>query len=330
VNRWLDALEESAAGLIRVCYLLAGVLAVAAYFGDGTVPHSVTALFNAVLPWVLAVALETHTYLTARRVRNAWLTVMAAGHGSDERRRAVGVLKVNLAILAGLLAFSMLNQLQYLSGTWTPPRTGFALPVLMAYVVRAVVVPLAFMAAAFLAPSAESLTAQIKTEAHRFAGATFKVARRQWKSRLREMRRAKQDVTGALIGLVDDADERRVVETIHGVLFTPAVPMLPEPEVQPLPEPPKRPPTGPGSPTTAKANGTRRERLDVLRLTPDRPVKRLAAATYEDKARRVLAQHPDAGKRTLAKLVGCSESTAGRLRKKILVEGAQASEQYAR
>src|SRR5260221_3103007 len=59
-------------------------------------------------------------------------------------------------------------------------------------------------------------------------------------------------------------------------------------------------------------------RLDVLRLTPE--PRRQAAMTFEEKARRVLKANPALGKRALAKLVGCSESTAGRLRKKLLAE----------
>jgi hypothetical protein len=43
----------------------------------------------------------------------------------------------------------------------------------------------------------------------------------------------------------------------------------------------------------------------------------------------VLKANPGLGKRVLAKLIGCSESTAGRLRKKVLAEAAE-SEQYAK
>ena len=40
MTRFLDWLDESAAGLIRVAYLLAGVIAVASYFSDGNVPRA--------------------------------------------------------------------------------------------------------------------------------------------------------------------------------------------------------------------------------------------------------------------------------------------------
>jgi hypothetical protein len=101
-----------------------------------------------------------------------------------------------------------------------------------------------------------------------------------------------------------------------------------EAEPTALPEPP----TGPGSPTAKPAGQpARRERLEVLRLAQPEPTTRRQAAvlSFEDKARRVLKSNPALGKRALAKLVGCSESTAGRLRKKILAESVE-DEQYAK
>jgi hypothetical protein len=91
-----------------------------------------------------------------------------------------------------------------------------------------------------------------------------------------------------------------------------------------------KPPTGPGSPTAARPSSTEghEERPAVLRLTQPEP-RRQAAMTFEEKARRVLRSNPALGKRALAKLIGCSESTAGRLRKKLLAEMAE-SEQYAK
>ncbi len=113
MTRFLDWLDESAAGLIRVAYLIAGVIAVASYFANGSqhAPQWLVSTLNSFLPWVIAGALEVHTYLSARRVRAAWQTTQAAADGSEERGRAIAALKVNLGILAGLLSFSMWNQL---------------------------------------------------------------------------------------------------------------------------------------------------------------------------------------------------------------------------
>ena len=165
LTRFLDALDEAAGGFIRLAYLAAGITAVAVYFGAGHLPPALEAALNAALPWALAAAVETHTYITARRVRAAWQDRQAATPNSPESSRASGSLKVNLGVLAGLLLFSCWNQLNYLAATWAPPVTALALPGWLAYVVRALVVPAAFMAAAFLAPLAEPITAQIEAEA---------------------------------------------------------------------------------------------------------------------------------------------------------------------
>lgn len=214
MTRFLDWLDESAAGLIRVAYLLAGVIAVASYFSDGNVPKAFSSFLNTILPWALAGALEIHTYLTARRVRQAWQDFSASAIDSDEHERAGAQMKLNIWILTALLLFSMYNQLQYLAATWTPPHTPLTPPGPWAYIIRAIITPAAFMAAAFLAPVGEGLAVQVQSQAHALAVATFKVATQQWKQRLRQMQQTGQDVTGALVQLVDDPAERRVIEAI--------------------------------------------------------------------------------------------------------------------
>lgn len=246
ISQALDWLDESAAGIIRIAYLLAGVVAVGAYFSDGHVPGGIADVLNAIQPWMLASAIEIHTYLTARRVRAAWQALQASNKGADEHMQASRSMKVNLGILGGLLTFSMYNQLEYLAATWTPPHTALTLPGPLAYVLRAVVTPAAFMAAAFLAPMGASLAAQVNAEAHRFAAATFKVARKQWRARLTAMQRSGADVTGALVQLIEDPGERHVIEVIYGAMYPQqqeSVPALPEPR-----SPTPTLPTGPGTP----------------------------------------------------------------------------------
>lgn len=310
LSRFLDWLDESAAGVIRLAYLLAGVIAVASYFSDGNVPRGLSSALNGVLPWALAGALEIHTYLSARRVRAAYQDMQAAALGSDDYERAARSMRVNLGILAGLLVFSMYNQLQYLAATWTPPHTPLTPPGPLAYVVRAIITPSAFMAAAFLAPIGEGMAAQVQREAHTLSRLAFKAAAAQWKRRLREMQQAQQDVTGALVGLVEDPSERRVIagiwQAMHpgeqlATLEAPAQPEAAQPapaleasttpplaleaaqrdvqrDVQPQGEPPTRPPTGPGSPAAARPVRTpRTERPAVLRLAVP-PESRKAAA----------------------------------------------------
>lgn len=301
VTRFLDWLDESAAGVIRVAYLLAGVIAVASYFSDGNVPRGLADTLNGVLPWTLAAALEIHTYLSARRVRAAWQDMQAATLGSDDYERAGRSMRVNLWILGGLLVFSMYNQLQYLASTWTPPHTPLTPPGPLAYLVRAVITPAAFMAAAFLAPIGEGMAAQVQREAHTLSRLAFKAASEQWKRRLREMQRQQQDVTGALVGLIEDPSERRVIEGIWramhpgeqlAALEAPTQAAQPAEAALPVAAgyakasetsentAPTRPPTGPGSPTiarkTSRAN-TSAKTPTVIAFASDRPSRRTAA-----------------------------------------------------
>lgn len=262
MQRLLDWIDESSSSLIRLAYLFAGITAVAAYFGAGNLPPDVLALFNGILPWALAGAIETHTYLSARRVRGHYQQLQASTQGTAEYEQAMRGLKVNLGILAALLAFSMYNQAEYLAATWHPANTALTLPAPWSFLVRAVVTPGAFMLAAFLAPMGENLAGQVRTVAHDFTRRAFKVAKLQWQARLIEMQREKEDVTAALVQLVEDPQERRIIETIHAAMYGPRALALPEPpDADHVPyyreagsptwqrlADPSRPPTGGGTP----------------------------------------------------------------------------------
>lgn len=360
----LDWLDEAAGGLIRLAYLAAGVTAVAVYFGAGQLPANVDAAFNSALPWVLAFALETHTYLTARRVRAAW----------QERDRAG--LQVNIGVLVVLLAFSAWNQLGYLSGVWQPPHAGpLALPLWLAYAVRALIVPAAFMAAAFLAPLAPPITAQIEGEARATLADVFKIARKQRRAMLKEAQAAGRDMTGALVELVSDAETRRIISHAYNAIRAPegagmaqsaqsmkdastpieASQRLPTATLQPnlatpqttpgtldVPSATDKPPTGPGSPSVAVGSNPRRKRAPVpavLRLAPPpRQSKRAAAnanarsgrkGEAEKKIRAALASVPDMGFDELVRRTGVSRATASKWVNVIAAERAATSSQVA-
>jgi len=200
LTRILDWIDEAAGGMIRLAYLLAGITAVAVYFGAGHLPPAIEEPLNAALPWALAFAVEVHTYVTARRVRSAWQDIQAATKDQPEHTRARDALRVNLGILAALLLFSCWNQLNYLVETWTPPATAFALPGWVAYVVRALIVPAAFMCAAFLAPLAAPVAAQVEVEARATLAAVFRVARKQRRRMLKAAERSRHDRRACGIG----------------------------------------------------------------------------------------------------------------------------------
>lgn len=364
MNSFLDWLDEAAGGLIRFAYLAAGIVAVAVYFGAGTLPAQADGALNAALPWALAFALETHTYLTSRRVRAAW---------QDRDRHA---LAVNLGILAVLLAFSSWNQLGYLSGTWTPPHVGpLALPTWAAYGVRACIVPLAFMAAAFLAPLAAPITAQIENEARNVLADVFKIARQQRKRMLKDAQKSGRDLTGALVELVADPDTRRIIAHAYGAIRpdgSPAENITAEQAMQAVARdlkladyPPStgdnapstgdnpgdddRPPTGPGSPTVASklASMPAREPATgggaAANVTPirrglgraprrDRKTASRANARSgkrgkaEEKVRAALASKPDANFDELVARTRLSESTVSKWLEVIRREATQPSQ----
>lgn len=296
LTQFLDWLDNAAGGMIRLAYLAAGITAIAVYFGAGHLPSAIEDPLNAALPWALAFAVETHTYITARRVRAAWQEKSSGG---------MAALKVNLGILAFLLAFSAWNQLGYLAATWHPPVATLALPGWLSYVVRALVVPAAFMAAAFLAPLAEPITVQIEAEARATLADVFKIARKQRRRMLRDAERSGRDMTGALVELVGDPETRRIISHAYGAIGAPiamAAPVIVDAPPAPSPEATDdktRPPTGGGTPIQRRGVRTPDESGGkVVRLprthTPRRSAasnrskpgtRRVRTASVEDRAR---------------------------------------------
>lgn len=313
LTRFLDWLDEAAAGFIRLAYLAAGITAVALYFGAGHLPSFIEEPLNGALPWTLAAAVETHTYITARRVRAAW----------QEKNWAA--LKVNLAILGGLLLFSAWNQLNYLAETWQPPVGALPLPPAVAYLVRALIVPAAFMAAAFLAPMAEPVTAQIEAEARATLHDVFRIARKQRRRLLKTAERDGRDMTGALVELVPDPETRRIISHAYGAIGAPVAPLrmvdaqpqIAEPTQAPAEaqagastarsKPSHKPPTGPGTPVSA----SKRRKSGVKRPGTPRVVA-LRSMPAEERIRQVVAERPSISVRALARKAGVSESTASK------------------
>jgi len=315
LTRILDYLDEAAGGFIRLAYLAAGITAVALYFGAGHLPGALESGLNAALPWILAAAIETHTYSTARRVRAAW----------QDGAAARGALKVNLAILAGLLAFSSWNQLNYLAETWTPPHTALAVPSPLAYLIRALIVPCAFMAAAFLAPLAQPINMQLENEARATLADVFRIARKQRRRLLKDAQQSGRDMTAALVELVPDPDARRVIAHAYAAIGAPVsgviVPAtLAEPSVAPataLQGDPERPPTGPGAPVKRRRASKRasagQQRGRILQLAPpsEPPGERVRVA---------LASEPRLSIRALARTAGVSQATASKWRRVVAAE----------
>jgi hypothetical protein len=185
----------------------------------------------------------------------SWVALQKSAKGTKERDAAKRGLWLYCGILLVLLAFSCYNQLEYLSATWTPPNTALTLPAPWPFLLRALVTPALFMLAAFLAPLAETLAQSISNEARYLTRLTLESARRQWRARLQEMEARREDVTAALVNLVEDAQERRAINTIHHALYggdAPAYDLVPMHTGIPLPALRTPNPTGPGTPNGAE------------------------------------------------------------------------------
>jgi len=171
---------------------------------------------------------------------------------------------------------------------------------------------MAFMAAAFLAPLAEPIAAQIEGEARATLADVFKIARRQRRRMLREAGESGRDMTGALVELVTDGELRRVIRHAYSALSASPPPVaIVEASTTPQNalESPTRPPTGGGSPAALPApkrqRASKRTGSGVIRLTPQPAAERIAA---------VMATWPGISIRQLAKRAGVSESTASKWR----------------
>jgi hypothetical protein len=319
--RFLDWLDEAAGGFIRLAYLAAGITAVALYFGVGHLPGVLERGLNAALPWTLAAAIETHTYSTARRVRAAW----------QDGPSALGALKVNLAILAGLLAFSSWNQLNYLYLTWTPPHTALALPGWIAYLIRALIIPCAFMAAAFMAPLAPPINAQLEVEARATLADVFRIARKQRRRRLKDAERSGRDMTAALVDLVPDPDARRIIAHAYRAIGAPitsqAVQLVEDPSRALVLVEDPRPPTGPGTPValpggsnpTSPAPERRRREPALALVNSDAGTRRrrVRTASAEVRVRALLTREPGLSAKEIARRLRISDSTASKYRRLI-------------
>lgn len=213
LQRILDWIDEAAGGLIRITYLLAGITAVSAYFGAGELPLDVQATLNFMLPWLLAFSVETHTYLTARRVSRNWHLLQAPALDKLTKQAAKHDLLVNLGVLTVLVAFSIWNQLNYLLTTWTPTNA-LGLPPGVEYVIRAAAVPLFFMGAAFLAQQAETVGESINSEAHRTLRQFLKVLRRQRGTMLGKLKKRQVDMSEAIEAVGTAANERKAATMI--------------------------------------------------------------------------------------------------------------------
>ena len=216
LQRILDWVDEAANGLIRLTYLLAGVTAVAVYFGAGNIPPQVEGVLNNALPWLLAFSVETQAYISSRRLAKAYNTLQAPALEDYQKVQAKREMRTQVTILAALMAFSVWNQFNYLASTWHP--TSFTgLPVWADYLIRAMAAPCFFMAAAFLTPQAPTIGEAMDQESHKTLRQFLLVLAKQRKTALSKLKERTVDMGDAIQAVADAAHERKAGQMIATV-----------------------------------------------------------------------------------------------------------------
>ena len=287
MHRILERLDGAASTIVPLAYLAGMMVGTAAYF-SGLVLDAGTAVGIS-----LAVAIELHGFLEQRRMRALWNAYTRMPE-SEERDRLGGQLRAHVAILAGLVLFQAYNSLQFLSATWRPSPGIVPEPVQL--VIRALVLPAAFLLSGALSPLTVEASDELRHASRQMLHRTLRATLRQWSKRIDTASRAGHDLAPVAVSLMLDAGDadgaRRItliadgLNTAEGRTTIAAAPQLTAPDDAMVAIDFDRPPTGGGSPSAAPTKG-KRQRLDYIRLTPDMPRNRGVRTAHIARARLV-------------------------------------------
>lgn len=254
MHRVLERLDAAGSTLVPLLYLAGLTLGTLSYFTGVTADLGVLAVGIG-----LAGAAELHSFLQQRRVRASWALVSRVSKDDPRRVELLGQLRVNVAILVALVAFSSFNAIAFAAATWHPATDYLPRPVQIA--VRGLVIPVFFLLAGFLAPLQADAGALLASASHNMLHKAITATTRQWRKRVNKAERAGLDLAPVAVALMLDAgdqDGARRVQLIASGLDAAegragALGAF------------EGPPDGPGGGGLSKA---RRPRADVLRLTP--------------------------------------------------------------
>ncbi len=316
MHRLLERLDRSFTTLVPLTYLVGLFLGTAAYF-SGLVLDAGVAVGIA-----LAFAVEVHSFLQQRRVRLLWQQLTRTLDDEAKRAALVTQLKLQMAILVGLVAFSIGNGIAFWASIAHPSDAGSWAQV----VLRGVMVPVLFLATGALAPVSSDAASLLSQAADDMLYSTVKVTVRQWKKRVRKARKAGVDLAPLAIALMLDAGETDHARRIQ---------LIADGLVRAELGGPNRPPTGGGSPQhlmPVPPSGW----PEVLNLPVASPVPATAAfgvaapnsqsmSPEEVRVRRLLRDRPELLTATLDELAAVAEvakSTASKVRRIVLAEHA--------
>lgn len=219
LQKLFDWFDDAASRVLRIAYLIPFVIATAIYFG-GKVPGFVQDFVEGALPWVLAFAVETQTYVSVRKLAVIWAALKADTLEDFQRKRLVKDMWMQIATVFGLSAFSVWNQASYLSETWTPTPM-FGWPRWVDILVRAVGPAVFFFLTAFAAPLAKTLGEKLSEEAHRTLEAFLGVLTNQRKRVIKEIDGRIVDMGEPILTVANAANEKRsgaLIATVQGAL----------------------------------------------------------------------------------------------------------------
>lgn len=313
MHRTLEKLDGMGSSLVPLLYLLGLSLGTLAYF------TGVTADFNLAVGSALAVAAELHSFLQLRRTRASYGLYARLAEDDPRRDLVRRQLRINLAILSGLVAFSAYNSVSFAAATWHPTGIGF-LPAPWQIAIRGTIVPGLFLLAGFLSPLTADAGALLADASHTMLHKTLRTTLRQWKRRVDKAARGGLDLAPVAIALMRDAGDedgaRRVALIADGLAaaegHAPSVdagPLALLPAMAPAlsladligtaSEGDQDPhPTGPGSPSAAPAGDhfrpTEREASANIGRPVSLPARRGKRTASARKASRIVARRASA------------------------------------
>jgi hypothetical protein len=203
---------------ILFIYLLASVIGAAMFFGANAIPEWAAQIIEAFRPWVLGVAFEGQTMLTARHVSGNIRQLRSPVLEAEVRKRVLWDMWLHILLLAGLAVFSFWNQLNYLLATWTPPTTNaIDIPVWAQYVIQAAALPILSLAAAFLAPAALSTAERMVEEAGKTLEQFIDVLKKQRNRTISKVEAIDVDMSAAVLQVAAAAGDKKAGAMIASV-----------------------------------------------------------------------------------------------------------------
>lgn len=336
MHRVLERLDRQMTVLVPLVYLAGLFLATAAYF-SGLVLDATVAVGVA-----LAFAAEVHSFLEQRRVRLTWSALSKLAEDDAKREQLVTQLRLHVALLAGLVLFSIGNGIAFWASIAHPATTGAWIQI----AIRGAVIPVLFLATGALAPVSSDAAALLSQAADDMLYSTVRTSVRQWKRRVRKARKAGVDLAPLAVSLMLDAGESDAARRIQLIAdgLARAELGVSGGTLQ------GRPPTGGGTPLAAGGRiltipagwpGA----LGLPAEQPGEPSQPLTAVPVaiqhgqlgqmgqpapasspmspeEIRVRAVLASHPDLSVDEIVGQTGVAKSTASKVRRIVLAERA--------